>query len=330
MVTVGTFDGVHVGHRALVRRARDIADRRPGARVVALVFDPNPLVVLRPEAAPPLLSTFEQRSAWLKAAGADEVVRLEPTPELLGETPEQFVDRTVASLRPIAFVEGNDFRFGRARAGTNAVLAELGRSRGFQVEVVQPVTAALNDHQIAPARSTTVRWLLSNGRVGDAATVLGRPYELHGVVVQGDRRGRTIGFPTANVRVSTMVPADGVYAAAATLPDGRELPAAVSIGTKPTFGERERAVEAFLLQPGQRGAKWATIAGLPEYGWMLRLRLVAWVREQVRFHSLEALLEQMERDCDRCEEIVRCKGDPKDVSSVSSRAMAAGAKGAIA
>jgi riboflavin kinase/FMN adenylyltransferase len=329
VLTVGTFDGVHIGHQALIRRARAIADKHADARVVALVFDPNPLTVLRPASAPAVLSSFNQRVRWIKQAGADEVIRLEPTPELLSGSPEEFVDRVTAPLRPIAFVEGDDFRFGKGRAGTNAVLADLGRTRGFSVEVVPPVTIALTDNQIAPARSTIVRWLLSSGRARDVATILGRPYELNGVVVPGDRRGRAIGFPTANVQVSTMIPADGVYAAAATLPDGRELPAALSIGSKPTFGQNARAVEAFLLQPDRGGRAWAPVQGLPEYGWTLHLRLLAWVREQVRFHSLESLLDQMERDCDRCDEIVRSSAGSSAVSSASAAGPAT-TEGAIA
>lgn len=328
VVTVGTFDGVHIGHQALVRRARQLADRHGNARVVALVFDPSPSSVLRPETAPPVLSSFEQRQVWLREAGADEVVRLEPTEQLLAESPEAFIDRLVRQVRPIAFVEGEDFRFGRARAGTNETLAFLGATRGFKVDVVPSITVALSDHQTAPARSTTIRWLLSGGRARDAAIVLGRPYELSGTVVQGDRRGRTIGFPTVNVRVGTMIPADGVYAAHATLPDGREMAAALSIGTKPTFGEHERAVEAFLLQPSRRGTAWAPIDGLPEYGWRIRLRLVAWLRDQVRYDGLDALLAQMERDCDRCQEIVNLEIGA--VSSVSLGAPRASAEGAIA
>lgn len=303
VVSIGTFDGVHVGHQALIRRAREIASRHPGARVVALVFKPNPLEVLRPDAAPARLSMFDQRVRWIREAGADEVVRLEPTPELLAQTPEEFVRASAERFRPIAFVEGDDFHFGHARAGNNRVLAELGRRMGFTVDVVPAVSVPLTDHQIAPARSTIVRWLLESGRVRDAAIVLGKPYELTGTVVRGDRRGRTIGFPTANLEVPTMIPADGVYAARAELPDGRILAAAVSIGTKPTFGTHARAVEAFLLDPARRGRAWQPIDGLPEYGWKLRLEMLAWVREQVRFDGLPALLEQMERDCERCAQI---------------------------
>ena len=303
VLSIGTFDGVHLGHQALIRRAREIARDHPGTRVVALVFKPNPLEVLRPEAAPPRLSMFEQRKQWILDAGADEVVRLEPTREFLAETPERFVRECVAKYRPIAFVEGDDFHFGRARAGNNAVLAEFGRTMGFRVEVVPTVSIALTDHQLVSARSTIVRWLLGHGRVRDAAIVLGRPYELSGIVVQGDRRGRSIGFPTANLETPTLIPADGVYGALAELPDGRRFAAALSIGSKPTFGAHARAVEAFLLQPGDRPRSWSPIEGLPEYGWNLRLLLLGWVREQVRFDSLPALLDQMERDCERCHHI---------------------------
>ena len=303
VLSIGTFDGVHLGHQSLIHRAREIADRHPGTRVVALVFKPNPLEVLRPEQAPPRLSMFEQRKQWILAAGADEVVRLEPTPAFLAETPEQFVRWCVEKFNPIAFVEGEDFHFGRARAGTNALLAEFGRALGFTVSVVPTRTVALTDHQLVPARSTMVRWLLGSGRARDAAIVLGRPYELNGTVVRGDRRGRTIGFPTANLDTPTLIPADGVYAAAAHLPDGRALPAALSIGTKPTFGTHARTAEAFLLQPDVNTRTWAPIPGLAEYGWPLRLELLAWVREQVRFDTLPALLAQMERDCQRCHTI---------------------------
>ncbi|HMN40726.1 MAG TPA: bifunctional riboflavin kinase/FMN adenylyltransferase [Phycisphaerales bacterium] len=315
VLTIGTFDGVHIGHQSLVRRAREVADRQPGARVVALVFKPNPVEILRPEAAPPRLSTFEQRRAWIVAAGADEVVRLEPTRELLSETPEGFVRFCVERFNPIAIVEGDDFRFGRARAGNVGVLAELGRRFNFAAVVVPTVSVSLMDHQYVHARSTVVRWLLEGGRVRDAAIVLSRPYELAGTVVAGDRRGRTIGFPTANLDVPTMIPADGVYAARAELPDGRSLAAAVSIGTKPTFGANARAVEAFVLRPGARDRSWVPLDGLPEYGWTLRLHMLAWVREQVKFLSLPPLLDQMDRDCTRCGEILRAEADRPSIPS---------------
>ncbi|MBY0311961.1 MAG: adenylyltransferase/cytidyltransferase family protein [Phycisphaerales bacterium] len=323
VLCIGTFDGVHLGHRALIRRAREIADAHAGARVVALVFKPNPVEVLRPHAAPPRLSMFERRRDWLLSAGADVVERLEPTPELLDLSPEEYVRQTVERYRPIAFVEGGDFRFGRARAGDNRLLAELGGRHGFSVSVVEQVQVALTDHQLVPARSTIVRWLLSEGRVRDAARVLSRAFEISGTVVRGDQRGRTIGFPTANIETPTMIPADGVYAARAHLPDGRVMAAAVSIGTKPTFGEHGRAVEAHLLGlDGSRiagpGQGWKTLPELPEYGWAIRLEMLAWVREQVRFAGLDALLGQLRRDCERVCEIVRAESVSSELQETNA------------
>lgn len=322
VISIGTFDGCHIGHQALIRRAREIARTHPGSRVVAMAFDPNPLEVLRPSAAPARLTTFETRSRHLLEAGADEVVRLEPTPELLGLSPKQFIERCIERHHPIAFVEGEDFHFGKARTGTVQTLRELGSAMGFGVDVVSGVEVALGDHQIVPARSTMVRWVLGHGRVRDAAILLGRPYELEGLVVRGDRRGRTIGYPTANLQTTCMAPADGVYACRATLPDGRVFSAAVSVGTKPTFGEHDRAVEAFLLNPSASGKAWAPIDGLSEYGWALRLEFIAWVREQVKYSSLNDLLEQIERDCTRVDEIVKREalGDAMTVPAFDIRA----------
>lgn len=301
VLTIGTFDGVHAGHAALVARARRFADSRR-ARVVAMAFDPHPLSVLRPDAAPPRLTSFQQRTRLLLAAGADEVARVEPTKEFLSLTPGDFLDRVLRDWNPVGFVEGPDFRFGRGREGDVDLLRTRGRQSGFDVEVVDPITVALTDHTVAPASSTLARWLVTNGRMADATIVLGRPYELEGIVVSGDRRGRTIGFPTANLQTPCLPPADGVYAAEARLDDGRTFAAAVSIGTKPTFGASERAMEAFLLDAPSTGS---ALAGLPEYGWNLTLCITSWVREQVKFASTAALIEQMHRDCARIRAIVR-------------------------
>ncbi|MBL8990475.1 MAG: bifunctional riboflavin kinase/FAD synthetase [Phycisphaerae bacterium] len=300
-VTIGSFDGVHIGHAALVRVARDAVG--PGGRVVALVFDPHPLSVLRPGSEPAPLSTFEQRCGWLAAAGANVVERLEPTPERLAMSPEGFIDWVVERFGPVSIVEGPDFRFGRERAGDAGLLAALGRSRGFGVSIVEPVEATLEDHTIVPARSTVARWLVRHGRVRDAARLLGRPYQIAGVVRRGDRRGRTIGYPTANIDAPHLLPADGVYAGVALLPGGRSVPAAVSVGTKPTFNGQGRALEAHLLDLRAPDAPWAPIDGLDEYGWPIRLDFTAFLRDQARFSGLPALLEQMDRDCRRVREL---------------------------
>lgn len=316
VLSIGTFDGVHLGHQALVERAAAIAARSGAAsgtrpRVVVLAFDPNPLEVLAPGQAPARLTTWSHRERHLLTAGADEVVKLAPTRELLAMPAAEFVEHLVRDYRPTAIVEGADFRFGARRAGDVAMLRELGKSHGFDVDVVEQVEVPLIDHTIAPARSTMLRWLIEHGRVGDAACLLGRPYAMAGTVVSGDRRGRTIGFPTANLSSPCLAPADGVYAGRATLPDGRTLAAAISVGTKPTFGTHARAVEAYLMddtwevEARGRSGEWQTIEGLPEYAWELDLEFLAFVRDQVRFESLDALLAQMDRDCQRCLEAAR-------------------------
>jgi riboflavin kinase/FMN adenylyltransferase len=154
-----------------------------------------------------------------------------------------------------------------------------------------------------PASSSIARWLIEHGRVRDAAAVLGRAYEMTGTVVAGDRLGRQIGYPTANLDSPCLAPADGVYCGTAVLPDRRRVTAATSVGTKPTFGERARTVEAFLLLDGT-GREWRPIPGLPEYGWPLRLEFTHWLRDQTRFDSVEELLAQMGRDTARTRELL--------------------------
>lgn len=299
-ITVGSFDGVHIGHAALIRAARDAAG--PDARLVALAFFPHPLSVLRPGAQPVQLTPWSRRRHFLLEAGADEVVRLEPTRDLLALEPRAFVERIAREHAPNVWAEGPDFRFGKARAGDTRTLADLGREFGFRAVVVPQAEVALTDLTLAPASSTLTRWLLSRGRVRDARLVLGRPYEIVGVVEPGDQRGRAIGYPTANITTECALPADGVYAGVATLPDGRDLAAAVSVGTKPTFGERPRTLEAHLLDAREpwdgRGADRSPLG----YGWTVRLRFTAWLREQLRYDRLEDLIAQIELDAARAAE----------------------------
>lgn len=312
-LTTGTFDGVHAGHLALVERARALAG--PKGRVVALVFDPSPAVVLHPEAVPPRLTTFARRERLLREAGVDRVVRLDPTPEFLSQSAEDFVASVVAAHRPTAWVEGPDFRFGKGRRGDAEMLRRLAGVHGFTVSVVEPVEVALSDQTLVPARSTMVRLLLAHGRVRDAAMVLGRDYTIDGTVVRGDRRGRTIGYPTINIDSPCTPPAAGVYAGRARLPDGRVLSAAVSVGSKPTFNGTGLTVEAFLMDPSRprsgpeaSAEAWRPIDGLPEYGWNVELGLVAWVRGQIKFDGLPGLLRQMARDCAMIESILSPSG----------------------
>ena len=326
VVTIGNFDGVHVGHAALVARAREMASRidrekdpgegtQSGTSVVVMTFDPHPASVLRPGSAPPRLTTFAQRERLLKDLGADEVIRLTPTAQLLGEDPETFMRWVLDQTDTRAVVEGDDFRFGKGRQGDHATLSALGKSLGFGVEIVEPVEAALTDQTIVRASSTMVRWLVERGRVRDAAAVLGRPYAFSGEVVEGDRRGRTIGYPTANIKAAQLLPADGVYAGWAILDDGRRFKAAVSVGTKPMFDGVGRTAEAYLIDAPLEGATvdvnrlqkdqgWGRIEGLPEYGWNIQIELFAWMRDQSRFASIKALTDQIARDCTRIDRLL--------------------------
>lgn len=309
-VSIGTFDGVHAGHAALLAEARRLAS---GGRVIALAFHPHPLTTLRPDAAPAMLTTFERRVELLRAAGADEVIRLEPTPDLLSLSPEAFVERVRAEHRPDVFVEGPDFRFGRGRAGDVEALRALGRSLGFDVLVIEPVEVVLTNQVVVRASSSMARWLIARGRVADAERILGRPYELDGTVVPGDRRGRVLGYPTANLETPCLVPADGVYAGLAWVPGaistggqaargaraGSGMPAAIHVGTRETFDDPRRTVEAHILD-------WN---GPLDYGWPLRLSFVAYLRDQVRFDAAAGLVEQIRRDVRRTRELVRAPAD---------------------
>jgi riboflavin kinase/FMN adenylyltransferase len=288
-LSIGNFDGVHRGHVALVAAARDAVG--PGGRVVLLSFDPHPLTVLRPAAAPSRLSRIEQRRQWLLEAGADEVLVISPSRPLLERSPAEFMEGVVTEHRPSVVVEGPDFRFGRDRCGSVHTLQELGTQLDFAVRVIDPVEVGLDDQHLVRASSTIVRWLLDRGRVGDTARLLGRPYELLAEVVPGDRKGRELSMPTANLRHDDcQLPADGVYAGRGLGPDGRWYPAAISVGTKPTFGDCPRLCEAHLV--GFRGEG-------DEYGWPLRLQFTAWLREQLAYPDVGALVAQMRRDVGR-------------------------------
>ncbi|MDD4889207.1 MAG: bifunctional riboflavin kinase/FMN adenylyltransferase, partial [Phycisphaerae bacterium] len=242
-LTIGNFDGVHLGHQRLIARAAELA--RP---VVVMSFQPHPMAVLNPRQAPPELTPVELRLRLLEQAGADAVLVMPVTRELLGLEPEAFVRTVVADrFRPRVVVEGPDFGFGRGRCGDIDTLAALGRSFGFGVEVVHGVQRLLpGHHEPVTISSTLIRRLIGGGAVDAAAECLGRPYRLVGRCVTGRGQGRRIGFPTANVAVeSQLLPADGVYAGVARS-GGGQWPAAISIGPAPTFEFTEPAVEAHL------------------------------------------------------------------------------------
>ncbi|TVQ55422.1 MAG: riboflavin biosynthesis protein RibF [Phycisphaerales bacterium] len=300
-VTIGNFDGVHEGHAALISTAREAAGN--DGRVVALVFDPHPLTRLRPEAAPARLSTFPQRERRLRELGADEVIQLTPTREFLALEAEDFLDRLVTRFNPVAIVEGDDFRFGRNRVGSVDFLRERADAHGYRVIVVDPVERALRDQSVIRVSSSLIRWLLRYGRVEDAAMLLGRPYELTGCVVQGDQRGRTINVPTANLDHGDMLlPKDGIYTGRARRVEGEArthvgpwYAAAISIGTKPTFGQHPRICEAHLLDYD---------GPLDDYDWTIELQITHWLRDQLIYRDVQGLTDQLERDIAATRELV--------------------------
>lgn len=288
-LTIGNFDGVHRGHAALVRTAREAVG--DDGEVTALSFDPHPISTLRPGLAPARLTTFEQRCEYLRDLGADRVVRLTPSKEFLAQSPDEFVNAIVDEHRPDVIIEGPDFHFGRKRAGTVETLRELGGRFGYRTIVIDPIDVAMSDQLMVRASSSMIRWLIRHGRVLDAGLLLGRSYELIAPVEPGDRRGRELGVPTANLAlVECIMPADGIYAGRAALPDGTTYPAAISIGTKPTYGRHPRVCEAHLI---------AYDGSTEQYGWTIRLMFDAWLRDQLPFHDSSALIDQLRRDIHR-------------------------------
>lgn len=280
-VTVGNFDGVHEGHRALVRAAAGWA-ARVGGPAVAVTFDPPPYQILVPDAPPrPPLTTVEDRADLLRAAGADRVVVYRPDRALLGLEPGAFVrDVLFGQLGARAVVEGYDFRFGRGRTGDTGLLRSLCAAAGVGFEEVPPLAVGGG-----PVSSSRVRAALLAGDVAGAAGLLGRPYRVTGTVVPGARRGRTIGFPTANLGgVPTVLPGDGVYAVRAVV-NGVEWPGAANVGPNPTFGEDARKVEAHLIG----------FAG-DVYGAALPVAFVAKLRDTRPFPGPAELVAQLARD----------------------------------
>jgi len=284
-LSIGNFDAVHHGHVKIVKAAREAVGE---GRVVLWSFNPSPTTILRPELKVEQLTMFSTRRNLLLEAGADEVVALTPTKELLSQSPEQFVKYFVKSVSPQFVVEGEGFHFGRNRSGTLADLQKMGPSYAFSTIRVPPVELALRDQSIHRASSSLVRKLIKLGRVEDATIVLGRPVTIMGTVVEGDQRGRLMHFPTANIgKIETLLPAEGIYAGRGVLEDGTVFPAAISIGTKPTFGLNETVCEAHLI--GYEGEA-------DMYGWQLTLRFDHWLRDQIRFDSVEELKVAIQAD----------------------------------
>ena len=294
-LTIGAYDGVHRGHQAVIRSTQLIADRL-GVQSAVVTFDPHPAFVLRPENAPRLLTDLDQKLELLDAAGVDTAVVVPFDEERATETPEEFVRSVLVDcLRARAVVVGADFHFGRDRAGNVDVLSKLGLEHGFEVEGVQLLPRP--DGTLESVSSTAIRRALAGGEVATAAGLLGHFHELRGMVTRGDQRGRTIGFPTANVAVrpELAMPADAVYAAWYRRPDGTRHPAAVNVGKRPTFYQdaEHSLLEAHLI--GFTGDLYDEPASV---------QFVELIRSEQRFDGIEALAEQLQKDVARAAAIL--------------------------
>jgi riboflavin kinase / FMN adenylyltransferase len=317
VVTIGNFDGVHRGHASVLRRMA-LDAQAAGCVSVAVTFTPHPLQVHRPDDAPPLLTGDVDRLDLLERTGLDAVLLLPYTLEFARQTPEEFVERyLVDGLHARTVVVGKDVRFGWRNSGDLSTMTALGERFGYDVEVIDDITPSATADQGSAEdaaadvlrrrwSSTWVREALAAGDVVQAARVLGRPHRIRGLVVHGDARGRELGFPTANLAQDAdgMVPADGVYAGwlrrtrradgSPVAADDPVLPAAVSIGTNPTFDGVQRRVEAYVLDR----------TDLDLYDEEVVVDLVERLRPTLRFDSVDELLTQMHADVSRVREVL--------------------------
>jgi riboflavin kinase / FMN adenylyltransferase len=294
VVAIGTFDGVHRGHQHIIGRAIELA-REKGLPAMALTFEPQPTAVVRPELRPAVLTRLSRKSQLIRALGVDELLVVPFTRSFSRLRAERFAEMLCsAPVSAEGIVVGRNFRFGHGGTGTADWLEGFGRARGVHIEVPEIVT----DDEGKPISSTRIRRLVLRGQVDAAAPLLGRRHSVEGTVVPGDQRGRELGFPTANLDIpaDSAVPARGVYAASAVLREGRRA-AAVNIGTSPTFTAADLGaslrLEAFLIDHD----------GSDLYGQPMRLEFIAHLRDERRFPSADALVEQIRDDVRRTREL---------------------------
>jgi len=283
LVTLGNFDGVHRGHESVIRKVLE-RSRRSGRPALLVTFHPHPLKVVRPESAPPLLQTHEEKMARIEALGVEHVLVIPFTPEFAEIPAETFVREILRDgLGASAVYVGNNFNFGRGREGNLELLQKMGREQGFDVPEV-PDFLVLG----SPVSSSRVRRAVRSGEVELAQELLGRPFAVTGIVVHGDSRGTSLGYPTANLETSAeLVPADGVYVTRARVEAG-ERDAVTNVGSRPTFQGATFAIETHFLIPA------GDLYGLP-----MEIRFLGRLRPEVRFHSAEQLRRQIAADVDR-------------------------------
>ncbi len=287
--TIGVFDGVHLGHQEVFRQVRAAAERL-GVASAVVTFDGHPAHVVRPENAPKLLTTLDQKIELIESHGIDYLYLISFDEERASTPPDRFVEEVfVDALHAKAIVVGEDFHFGAGRTGDVDGMTALGERWGFEVHPLELIRH--DDDAREPVSSTKIRRALAGGNVAYAAEMLGRPYEVRGVVEPGDQRGRQIGFPTANIPVPNVMawPADAVYAGWCTRPDGERHPCAINIGRRPTFYEHaeQSLLEAHLID----------FSG-DLYGEEVAVAFTAFLRSERKFSGLDQLTEQLKVDID--------------------------------
>jgi riboflavin kinase/FMN adenylyltransferase len=304
VLTIGNFDGVHLGHREILKAAGRAAAKR-GKTLTVMTFEPHPVAILQPDRLPGVLTTLNLKSRLLRELDTDCLLVLKSEPELLSLSAADFVDRfLVQAIQPSVVVEGEDFNFGCNRSGNLDKLQQLGAEKGFKVCIVNAKRVAISNGDVVRVSSTIIRKLLEQGSVADAASVLGRPYRLVGTVVRGRGKGKQLGFPTANLeQQGQIIPNEGVYAGLAATADTLDqlldapvaAPAVFSIGTAPTLGnKRPQLIEAHLLQEN--------VARLTDK-WMA-MDFVQKLRNQQKFAGEKELAEQIAKDCRKAQQLL--------------------------
>jgi len=290
VLTMGNFDGVHIGHQRILQSARTLADEA-SLPVVVMTFDPPPDLVLRPDDKPQRITPHRQKCDLLARAGADVVVTARVNKSLLAMSSNEFIDDVIVErFTPRHVVEGYNFFFGKGRNGTVQTLQESGPRKGFEVHLVAPVALEI-EGMSRRVSSTVIRGLVASGDVADAGRCLGRPFALYCEVASGKGRGRELKFPTVNLAPGEQViPADGVYAGRAEI-NGENFIAAISVGRNPTFGDIEHTVEAHLID-----------AAGDYYGQQIALSFVEQLREQKTFDDSGSLRAQIKKDVQRVRE----------------------------
>jgi len=309
VLTIGNFDGVHIGHREILSAAKQTAEDRR-TQLLVMTFEPHPLVVLHPHQKPGILTSLELKKHLLAEAGADCLLIIKSTPELLSLSPDEFVEQFITKgTQPGIVVEGESFNFGSGRVGNVKMLQKIGTGKGFLVSIIDPKEVQISTGKMAKVSSTLIRNMLKNGSVADAAVALSRPYRLIGQIIPGRGKGKQLGFPTANIEpVEQLVPVDGVYAGFVQIGDSEQdvcaatakRPAALSIGRSETIGsDNPLAIEAHILTDnvGDLHDKW------------LAMDFIQRIRSQQKFDSEKDLTGQIANDCEEVKKILARQGE---------------------